>query len=426
MQGPLRNIWQNEFFRNVATLLSGTTIAQAVSVLIYIFLAKIYGDEEFGLFGIFMNILNITMIFATGKYELAILLPKSDRDAVNVLGLSALISLGVGGILLVLVSILNEQVCTWFDSEAIGPWLWLIPLSTILVGLFQSFRNYSNRQKRYQLIAGANISQSLVNSGLKLGLGLLLAGAAGLIIGAVAGQVVGLTLFLAVHLYFNKDQFRQISLKGMKAMAREYSLFPRYNMWQGLINNFSGALPVFVLARYFGVEYAGIYTFGYMVLYRPVNLVAGAFYQVMYQRFVEKQQKGLSILKETWFFVRRTALVLLLPFVVFAIFAPDLFGIIFSPDKMEAGRYAQILTPWIFMVALVMPLSFVPDLYKKQRGAMILDGIRMLARLAALAVGVVTENIYLALALVSGISALTIAYSLGWYISLIRRNEQSG
>ena len=166
----LRNIWENEFFKNVATLISGTTFAQAFSVIIYIFLSRIYTEEDFGVFGLYMNILNITIIFSTAKYELAILLPKSDRESVNLLGLSGLISMGVSLLLLLIVILLNDQICGWLGSEEISAWLYFIPLSTLLVGLFTAFRNYSNREKRYKLIAGANIGQSLGNSLLKLGL----------------------------------------------------------------------------------------------------------------------------------------------------------------------------------------------------------------------------------------------------------------
>ena len=88
------------------------------------------------------------------------------------------------------------------------------------------------------------------------------------------------------------------------------------------------------------------------------------------------------------------------------IFAPEIFGFIFGEKWIEAGRYAQIILPWIFMVSLVMPLSFIPDLYKKQRVAMIIDGIRLIARLAGLMVGVVMENVYIGLGLYSGMSTL--------------------
>jgi O-antigen/teichoic acid export membrane protein len=418
----IRHIWQNEFFKNVATLISGTTFAQAFSIVIYLVLSRIYSEEDFGVFGLYMNILNITIIFSTAKYELSILLPKSDRESVNLLGLSNLISIGVSLVLLLPVLLCNGQICRWLGSEEISTWLYFIPLSTLLVGLFQSLRNFSNREKRYRLIAGANIVQSLGNSLLKLGLGLALVGAAGLIFGVVFGQLAGFLVFFVVHIRTNRKKAGWLKPAEMKRLGKQYSMFPRFSMWQGLINNLSGALPVFIFSSYFSTAIAGIYTFGYMVLYRPVNLVANAFYQVMFQRFVEKQHRQSPILPEVRLFIKRAIQVLIIPFVVTGIFAPGIFDFLFGEKWIEAGRYAQIMLPWIFMVSLAMPLSFIPDLYRKQRVAMIIDGIRLGLRLAALAVGVLTDSVILGLALFSGVSTLMILYSLLWYIRLVKRN----
>ena len=423
MLRALRNIWQNEFFKNVATLISGTTVAQAFSVVIYLVLSRLYTEEDFGVFGLYMNILNITIIFSTAKYELSILLPRSDRESVNLLGLSGLISAGVSLILLVLVLTLNGPLSRLLGSEEIAPWLYFIPLSTLLVGLFQTFRNYSNREKRYQLIAGANIGQSLGNSLLKLLLGLILVGAAGLVFGVVFGQIIGFAIFFLVHARNNRSKLRWLNWGEMRRLGREYSLFPRYNMVQGLINNFSAALPVFIFSSFFSTAIAGIYTFGYMVLYRPVNLVANAFYQVMYQRFVEKQHQEKPILDEVTLFLKRTCQVLIIPFILVGIFAPQLFGFLFGENWVEAGKFAQIILPWIFTVALVMPLSFIPDMYRKQKVAMFLDSFKLAARLAGLVVGVITENVYLGLALFSGASVLSTLISLFWYIRLVKLNN---
>jgi O-antigen/teichoic acid export membrane protein len=418
----IRHIWKNEFFKNVATLISGTTFAQAFSIVIYLVLSRIYSEEDFGVFGLYMNILNITIIFSTAKYELSILLPKSDRESVNLLGLSNLISIGVSLVLLLPVLLFNGQICRWLGSGEFSTWLYFIPLSTLLVGLFQSLRNYSNREKQYRLIAGANIAQSLGNSLLKLGLGLVLVGAAGLIFGVVFGQLAGFLVFFAVHIRTNRKKAGWLKLAEMKRLGKQYNMFPRFSMWQGLINNLSGALPVFVFSSFFSTAIAGLYTFGYMVLYRPVNLVANAFYQVMFQRFVEKQHRQSPILPEVLLFIKRTIQVLIVPFVVTGIFAPGIFDFLFGEKWIEAGRYAQIMLPWIFMVSLTMPLSFIPDLYRKQRVAMTIDGIRLLLRLAAMAAGVLADSVILGLALFSGVSTLMILYSLLWYIRLVKRN----
>jgi O-antigen/teichoic acid export membrane protein len=418
----IRHIWENDFFKNVATLITGTTFAQAFSILIYIFLSRIYTDEDFGIFGLYMNILNITIIFSTAKYELAILLPKSDKESVNLLGLSGLISVGLSLVLLFLVIPFNDVICRWLGSDEISTWLYFIPLSTLLVGLFTAFRNYSNREKRYKLIAGANIGQSLSNSLLKLGLGLMIVGATGLIFGVIFGQLAGFLVFFVVHFRSNRTKAGYISLSEMRRLGKQYSLFPRYNMWQGLINNLSGALPVFIFSSFFSTAIAGIYTFSYMVLYRPVSLVATAFYQVMFQRFVEKQHAQASILPEVLLFIKRTIQTLLVPFILVGMFAPEIFGFIFGEDWTEAGRYAQIILPWIFLVSLAMPLSFIPDLYKKQRVAMIIDGIKLIVRLGGLLAGVILENVYLGLALYSGLSMVMIGYSLIWYIRLVKKH----
>ncbi|MEZ5070545.1 MAG: hypothetical protein R2751_06180 [Bacteroidales bacterium] len=66
----LRKLWQNEFFKNVTTLLTGTGLAQLVSILIYLVISRFYSEEDFGVFGLYMNILNITILFSTAKYEL--------------------------------------------------------------------------------------------------------------------------------------------------------------------------------------------------------------------------------------------------------------------------------------------------------------------------------------------------------------------
>jgi O-antigen/teichoic acid export membrane protein len=420
----LRKIWHTEFFKNVATLISGTTLAQAFSIIIYVVLSHIYTEEDFGVFGLYMNILNITIIFSTAKYELAILLPKSDRESVNLLGLSGLISTGVSLLLLLIVLFFNDLICGWLGSDEVARWLYFIPLSTLMVGLFTSFRNYSNREKRYKLIAGANIAQSLSNSLLKLGLGLAMVGAAGLIFGVVFGQLVGFLIFFAVHLRTNLKKAGWLKLSEIRRLAKLYKRFPKYNMWQGLVNNLSGALPVFIFSSHFSIAIAGFYTFGYMVIYRPVNLVANSFYQVFYQRFVEKQHQSVPLLPEIWLFLKRSIQVLLIPFIVVGIFAPEIFGFLFTEHMVEAGKYARIMLPWIFMVSLVMPLSFIPDIYGKQQIALIIDSVRLGLRVAALVIGVVMESVYVCLALFSGVSALMILYSLLWYIRLVKKNQK--
>ena len=75
---------KSEFSRNILTLMTGTIIAQAIPIAISPILTRIYRPEDFGLYAIFVAIITILGSVASGRYELAIMLPKKDEDAINI------------------------------------------------------------------------------------------------------------------------------------------------------------------------------------------------------------------------------------------------------------------------------------------------------------------------------------------------------
>ena len=72
---------KSDFIRNVATLASATTIAQAVSILTAPVLYRIYDKEDYGTLGQYMAIVAVVGVFSTMQYHQVILLEKDDDDA---------------------------------------------------------------------------------------------------------------------------------------------------------------------------------------------------------------------------------------------------------------------------------------------------------------------------------------------------------
>ncbi len=63
---------KSEFSRNVLTLMTGTTIAQAIPIAISPILTRIYTPEDFGVFALLYEYqLPILAPVATGRYELS-------------------------------------------------------------------------------------------------------------------------------------------------------------------------------------------------------------------------------------------------------------------------------------------------------------------------------------------------------------------
>jgi O-antigen/teichoic acid export membrane protein len=296
----------------------------------------------------------------------------------------------------------------------------------MLVGIFQALKVYSNRFKEYKTITAANIVQSLTNSAGKLAIGPMVAGPAGLVIGSILGEAAGAAAFAGRFIRRPKVEWETADRSRIKEIAETYNLFPRFNMIQSVINNFSGSLPIFIFSSFFTSAITGYFTMGYSIVYRPVNMVANAFYQVLSQRIIEKRNQGIRLYPDIKKFLYGLLKLIIVPFLLVACFAPAIFRIALGQEWEEAGKYTQIIIPWFFATCLTMPLSFIPDMFMRQKKAMILDLIKFILRAAAMAVGVWQKDVYLGLMLFSTVSTIMIMYSLLWYISLLRRSDRGG
>jgi O-antigen/teichoic acid export membrane protein len=416
----IKELSQNEFVRNVFTLMSATTVAQGIAILIYLVLAQIYSTSEHGIFALYMSIIAVTGIMSTGKYESAVMMPHEDQNAFNLVGLSSFLCTSFSIFLLVLVGLFHKSFAILLGDPLIEKWLWFVPLSTFMIGHFQSLSYWSNRKKRFGTMAVANVGQSLSNSAVKVSTAKVFANGGGLIAGAIIGQFIGIVIFIKDLFTKDKHFLSKMNIAGMKNMAREYKFFPRFNMFHNLINNFSANLPIFVISSKFGSGEAGLYSFGFLMLFRPVNLVTSSFTQVFSQRIISQYNQGKNIYSDVKRLTIKLFQVGILPFLVAGIAGPLLFSLFFGEKWFEAGKYMQILLPWIFVVLVSSPLSFLPDMLKRQQTAMWLDVIKIAVRIPALAIGVYYNNIYLAIILFSLVSTLSVGYSLYWYLYIAK------
>ena len=76
------------FAENVLKLVTGSAFAQGLSVLVVPIVARLFAPEAFGIAALFASITGIIGAAACLRYELSIMLPKTDEEAVNLFGLS--------------------------------------------------------------------------------------------------------------------------------------------------------------------------------------------------------------------------------------------------------------------------------------------------------------------------------------------------
>lgn len=348
--------------------MAGTSLAQAIPIAISPILTRLYSPDDFGVFALFLAVTSILSVLATGRYELAIFLPKKDRDAIHVMALSIVLSCFVGAALLVIVFIFKHQISLLIGEPKIKNWLYWIPVSIMLTGIYQSFNYWSNRKAQFKRLSISRIVQSGTASIGQLGAGHIAnAGSGGLIGGQLVGQAISSTV-LALRVY----QEDQALIQGVKrnralALAKKYVKFPKYLILAHGFNTTSSQLPVLLLGVLFNSAAAGFYSLTQRVLAAPMSLVAGALGDVFRQEASHSFRhtgRCVEIYEKTF---KRLLTISTIPFFIFFFIAPDLFAIVFGEAWRTAGEYAQTLTPMFFLRFITSPLSSMYMIAEKQK-----------------------------------------------------------
>jgi len=358
---------QSAYARNVLTLMTGTTLAQAIPIAISPILTRLYSPEEFGRFALYMAVAMICSVLVSGRYELAILLPRHDKDALHITGLAIGLSVAISAVLLVVVLMFAHPIAALLGDAELGPWLYAVPVSTLLLGVYQSLNYWSNRKAQYRRMAISRTVQSGSAALAQTASGYAASGAAGLVGGQVAGQL--LATGILARLIWREDHTLICALRPMRslALAKRYINFPRYLIVAHGFNTASGQMPVLLLGALFNTSAAGFFTLTQRVMAAPMSLIANAmgdvFRQEASQAYV-RHGNCKSIYKKTFL---RLLLISAVPFAVFFFVAPALFAWVFGEQWRVAGEYAQILTPMAFFQFITSPLSSMFMIAQKQK-----------------------------------------------------------
>ena len=382
--GKFKDIAGNGFIRQAFTLFSGAFAAQLIPFLATIFLARIYPDAAFGTFFLFSSTLAVLSIVSTLQYELSVVLPDNHKDAINLFSLSIVIAFMVSLLTLVAVLLFRHSLVRLLGDEDLGPWLWALPPAVLLTGIFQALSYWFNRMSSYAPISWARVSRSAAMSLVQTGMGFSPAQSLGLIPGLLAGHLISVLQFGLIMFRRYKQYLKQVSLQGMMAAGRKYRDIPLFNTLLQGMNTVSNQLPIFLLTRFFGPAAAAQYGMANRIIATPMGMVAQSVGQVFYQRGAGLRNQGGDL----GAFVRKTYLSLLkfalLPYGLMAVFAPFAFRILFGSGWEEAGILTRFLIPWLFVMFLNSPVSFLITILNKQRQMLVYDTLLLLSRFLSL------------------------------------------
>ncbi|AXH11876.1 lipopolysaccharide biosynthesis protein [Halarcobacter bivalviorum] len=359
---------RSDFAKNVITLMTGTTIAQAIPIAISPILTRIYAPEDFGVFALYMAIASIFAVIATGRYEMAIMLPHEEDDVKSIVKLIILILITITFFVFLSIFIFNNTITAFLDNPEISTWLYFLPISIFLVGLYQIYNYLLIREKNFKRLSTNKVIVSTTNSSTQLVYGFTISNGFGLLIGNIISYIVSIYFIVkskTVNKYFNfKDN-------SINKVAKEYQNFPKYDVPSVLVNILSNQLPLFALGKYFSLGTVGFYSLMYKVLMMPIGLLSNSILDVFKQRATEDYNKYGNcedIFIKTF---KSLFLIGIIPFSILFFFAPEIFSFVFGANWRVAGEFAQIIIPMLYLKFIINPLSYTFYIAKKQKNDLI-------------------------------------------------------
>lgn len=404
---------RRSFLVHAAQLGSGTALAQGILILAVPVLARIYAPEAFGVATVFFSI-TMTLSVITGlRYELAILLPEEDRDAIDLLRLHLALTLLFSILVGLLLWLWRGPLVQLLNTPALARYAWLLGGGVLCFGALNGLISWHSRRERFGHLAVTRLGGSASTVAVQFATGLLgMATPGGLIMGGVLGKALEGTLqSVRACRDARRDRWPRASWANLRAQAERYRKFPIFNTWSALTNTLSWHVPAFFLAAFFTPTVVGWYGMGERLLRTPMSILGRAVGQVFLQRgaVAHREEKLGALFLET---VRALARLGIPPLVVLTMSGREIFTVILGEQWTEAGLYLQFLGPWAFIWFVTSPVSTVLTITEHQEKALQFNLLILATRIISFVIGGLAQDVHLALILFT----VTGIFSYGWVL----------
>jgi O-antigen/teichoic acid export membrane protein len=404
---------KSDFAKNVLTVLSGSSLALVIPILISPLLSRMFSPEQFGYMALYLSLGAIGVVVASGRFELTIVLAPSNRYAYYL----ALVAFGLTSVFCI-VFFVGSGILAFVAPEFIERYLPVPILFPLLaIGIFlltatQILTAWSVRRKQYKEISQARVLQSAALCGGQLTTGVLSFTTLGLVLGhALGAACMTFRLWRSSAREF-KAFWRTASLRRVLAAAKRYKDFPRFMIVGQLANVVSSQTPILLLTFLYGSQAAGFYSLADRMLVIPSAFIAASIGEVYRQEAAASFNRDGHCRSIFIKAAKRLALLGLVPALAAVLAAPTLFPIVFGEAWLEAGKIAAILGVLVFFQTVGSTLSYTVLLTKMYRADLIWQITRLVVVVGAIYAGYFFFNslFYSVSFLVAGFCVMYIAH----------------
>jgi len=365
---------KGEFFKHVATLMAGTVIGQMIAFGFTPILSRLFTPDDFTTLEQFTMIMSIAVVVITGKYEFAIMHPKEDRDARQLVILSAALAL-IGSVAFVIVGIIfSEAIGEYYQNPTLGKYFWMLGPALFGFAIFNITNYWFSRKKQYQNAAISKIYNAAAGEPIKWLAGTQQWGTIGLISGTVMGYLLSGIYSGYKYIQDQGKKWMDIEWERLKEQGRIHKDFPLFSIWGSILNRTAQWAHVGIFTHFYGLAAIGFMALCRRIMFAPLNIVSGSYSQVFFQRISEIENPNQ--LQKLYFKALLQFMILASGLVILVWLLPDnTMGFIFGDAWVDSIQYLRLLSFWYALNFVTSSLSFIVLRIQMQRIGLALDAL---------------------------------------------------
>jgi O-antigen/teichoic acid export membrane protein len=374
----LNKLFEKKFVKNIVMVAGGTAFAQLLTIAISPIITRIYPPQEYGVLSVYVSLLTLLSIGASLDYQKAIPISEDDQSAYNLIAGASFILFSFVVALSLVFTFWGEQVMGLLNSEVLIDYMYLISFGVLFVGGYNIILHWSLRTKDFRTVTRTTVTQSIASNISKIGLGLIGLGPLGLILGQIIGQSGGISRLSSPLIKKRREIAKVIKWIEIKKQLIRYHKFPLFSAPSNYVYTAGSQAPVIILAALFGTTVAGLYGLANSIVSLPIGLLAMSVSQVFYSEAASigksnpNRIKSLSIKLSS-----KLALIGLAPLLVFVLFGPWLFSIVFGQHWYDAGVYARVLAFVSYAHFVILPAGRILEVIEQQNIGLVMNIFRL-------------------------------------------------
>ncbi len=376
----------SKFISNVITLFSATLLGQILGIIVSPVLSRLYSPADFGIFQLFFSIVGLISIVACLSYNEAINLPKKDEDGAHLVVLCLCLIIVITCVSVFFLTIFSETIEIVLNAPGLSSYLYLVPLAVIASSFAYVLGSWLSRRQHFSTIAQANLSSSITGKTASVGLGFLSPSPFGLIFGTIINDAT-IVLMSLRKILTDVDLFRNVTFTKIRELAIRYKKFPQFSTGASLMSMGASQCIPFMLAVTFSPVIVGFYGMTFVIISLPLKLMGNSLSSVFYQKACDEKNRTGSIVHVMKSIHTRLISLGLFICLILMILGPELFVFILGAQWLTAGKYAQVLAPWMFVVFISTPLSSIFSVFEKQGANLGFATLLLISRILVVLIG---------------------------------------